>query len=267
MQFDPKTGDRLRESAEVPRIGVLTLQGSFVEHIGILRLLGISAVRVDRPEQVHALQGLIIPGGESTTLGQLMNTSGLAKAIVEAAQRGLAVYGSCAGLILLGRRADSTSGGSLNLLDIEVSRNWYGRQIDSFELDLDIADIDGPRFRAVFIRAPAIQNVGDSVAVLARLPDGAPVAVRSARHLATHDCISFSSRWHERLPIAVPVSMQRQMLSATAEPPKATLQRKMRFSIRQWAFQLTLHHDDWIGQSVDSRFGDLVLHFTRRMQA
>lgn len=199
MQFDPKTGDRLRESAEVPRIGVLTLQGSFVEHIGILRLLGISAVRVDRPEQVHALQGLIIPGGESTTLGQLMNTSGLAKAIVEAAQRGLAVYGSCAGLILLGRRADSTSGGSLNLLDIEVSRNWYGRQIDSFELDLDIADIDGPRFRAVFIRAPAIQNVGDSVAVLARLPDGAPVAVRSARHLATafHPELTGDARLHQ----------------------------------------------------------------------
>lgn len=198
MQVDPKSADCRRESTDMPRIGVLTLQGSFAEHIRILRLLGITAVRVNRPEQVHTLQGLIIPGGESTTLGQLMHISGLARAIIEATQRGLAVYGSCAGLILLSRRPDSAPGGSLGLLDIEVSRNWYGRQINSFELALDIAGIDGPPFRAVFIRAPAIQNLGDGVAVLARLPDGAPVAVRSTRHLATafHPELTGDSRVH-----------------------------------------------------------------------
>lgn len=198
MHVDEHFGNRRGAAADAPRIGVLALQGSFAEHIELLRFLDVSTVRVDRPEQVDTLEGLIIPGGESTTLAHLMNASGLTQAVLAATQRGLAVYGSCAGLVLLSKQPDGTVGKSLNLLDIEVSRNWYGRQINSFDLDLDIAGIDGPPFRAIFIRAPAIRNVGVNVEVLAKLPDGTPVAVRAGRHLATafHPELAGDPRFH-----------------------------------------------------------------------
>lgn len=181
------------------RIGVLVLQGSFAEHIDALQLLGISAVHVHRPEQLEALQGLIIPGGESTALIHLMNRSGLIEAIFAATQRGMAVYGSCAGLILLGRPSFDARNASLNLLDIEVSRNCYGRQINSFEIDLDVSCLGSAPFRAIFIRAPAIRSVGENVEVLARLPNGVPVAVRSTRHLATafHPELTGDPRFHQ----------------------------------------------------------------------
>lgn len=185
MQLQRDHIHQAASSTESCRIGVLVLQGSFAEHIESLRLLGVDAIRVNQPAHLETLHGLIIPGGESTTLIHLMNQSGMIQAIVAAARCGMAIYGSCAGLILLGRPFSHVSSNTLNLLDIEVSRNWYGGQINSFELDLDVADLDDGPFRAIFIRAPAILDVGTNVEVLARLPDGTPVAVRHARYLAT----------------------------------------------------------------------------------
>jgi len=170
------------------RIGVLALQGNFREHVQVLRRLGAETVEVRKPEQLDGLDGLVLPGGESTTFMRLMRLYGLDEAIAEF--RG-PVFGTCAGMIVLDRD-------HLGLVDIKVRRNAFGRQVASFETDLDVAGEDEP-VSAVFIRAPWVDEVGRNVEVLAEL-DGRPVLVREGRYLlaAFHPELTGETRLHER---------------------------------------------------------------------
>ena len=168
-----------------PKIGVLALQGDFREHIAMLESMGIAAPEVRLPAHMEGLDGLIIPGGESTTITKLMDRWGFRTALPQAVSDGMAVWGTCAGMIVLARRLVDPYPEPLGLLNVTASRNWFGRQVDSFEADFDVAGLDGGPFRAIFIRAPVIEETGDSVEVLAALPDGHPVAVRQGNLLAT----------------------------------------------------------------------------------
>ena len=166
------------------RIGVLAIQGDVIEHRSILRALGVEEAEVRVPEDLEGVDGLILPGGESTTIGKLMVRYGLDRSIPERVKHGLAVYGTCAGMILLARRAAGGEPPLLRLMDISVIRNAYGRQVDSFEADLEIPVL-GPRpLRGVFIRAPIIDHVGRGVEVLATR-EGRPVLVREGRLLVS----------------------------------------------------------------------------------
>jgi 5'-phosphate synthase pdxT subunit len=169
------------------RIGVLALQGNFREHAAMLRRLGAEAVEVRKPEQLEGLDGLVVPGGESTTFVRLMRLYGLEDAI-RAFQH--PVLGTCAGLIVLDRD-------HLGLVDVEVARNAYGRQVSSFEADLELAGEDEP-LRGVFIRAPRVTAAGDGVEVLAKL-DGEPVLLRQGRFLVAtfHPELTDDTRVHE----------------------------------------------------------------------
>ncbi len=171
-------------------IGVLALQGAFAEHSQMLAGLGIAAREVRLPAHLDGVDALIIPGGESTTIGKLLRITGLDEAIRSRAEAGMPVWGTCAGMILLGR--DVGDSGSkvvaqplLGLMDIRVRRNAFGAQLESFETNLvapEVADVPIP---AVFIRAPVVEEMGPDVTVLAALPDGRPVAVRQGSLLAT----------------------------------------------------------------------------------
>lgn len=167
------------------RIGVLALQGAFREHVVSLEALGVGALAVRLPDQLEDLAGLIIPGGESTTIGKLMKLYGFYEPIRRRCHDGMAVWGTCAGAILIATEIlDAVPDQEpLALMDIAVRRNAFGRQVDSFEADLDVAGLDGP-FRGVFIRAPWIERVGDGVEVVAR-HDGRVVAAADGRLLAT----------------------------------------------------------------------------------
>lgn len=180
------------------KIGVLALQGDFSEHIGMLQRLGNEAVEVRLPEQLASLNGLIIPGGESTTIGKLAVDYALIEPIRQFA-KDRAIWGTCAGAIFLSKDAHRQQP-LLGLMDITVSRNAFGRQVASFETDLDIPAIgDGAvPYHAVFIRAPLIEAVGEGVEVLARLPDGRIVAARQGRLLATsfHPELTEDIRFH-----------------------------------------------------------------------
>ena len=166
------------------RIGVLAVQGDVIEHLAALRRLGADDEEVRLPGDLAGLDGLIIPGGESTTIGKLMMEYGLERAVPEAVARGMAVYGTCAGMILMAKRASGGEPPLLRLMDIAVARNAYGRQVDSFETDLEIPVLGPPPLHAVFIRAPVIEEVGRGVDVLAKL-DGRPVLVRQGRLLVS----------------------------------------------------------------------------------
>jgi 5'-phosphate synthase pdxT subunit len=166
------------------KIGVLAIQGDVIEHRAALQRLGAEEVEVRLPEDLAGLSGLIIPGGESTTIGKLMVEYGLDRAIPDAVRQGMAVYGTCAGMILLARCASGGEPPLLRLMDIEVARNAYGRQVDSFEADLEIPVLGPPPLHAVFIRAPVIEEVGRRVEVLASL-DGRPVLAREGRLLVS----------------------------------------------------------------------------------
>ncbi len=179
------------------KIGVLALQGAFREHIEALRELGAEAVEVRLPEQLEGLDGLIIPGGESTAIGKLAVKYGLPEAIRRFAEEGKPVYGTCAGMILVSRDV----GGDqplLGMMDMEVERNAFGRQLDSFETDLPVPALGDEPFPAIFIRAPKIKSVGSAVDVLATLPDGTPVAAREGNMLVTafHPELSDDLRLH-----------------------------------------------------------------------
>lgn len=153
------------------RVGILALQGDVAEHAAMLRRCGVEPVRVRRPGDLAGLDALVLPGGESTTIGKLAVDYGLVEPLRDFVRSGKPVWGTCAGLILLARDAGHAQplvGG----LDVRVERNAFGRQVDSFETDLEIAGIDGGPFHAVFIRAPAITAVGPGVEVLARLDEG-----------------------------------------------------------------------------------------------
>lgn len=180
------------------QIGVLALQGDFAEHIAAFQRLGVSAREVRRPEELPGLDGLVIPGGESTTLGRLMSDSGLLEPLRELSQDGLPVWGTCAGLIVLARRTTDLQWPTLEALDIAVRRNAFGRQVDSFETDVPVPALGTKAFPAVFIRAPVIEEVSDGVQVLATLDDGRPVAVRQGNTLATafHPELTQDERFH-----------------------------------------------------------------------
>ena len=179
------------------KIGVLALQGAFVEHIALLRSLGVEAVPVRLPEGLEGLDGVIIPGGESTTIGKLLTTSGLFEPLRRTIEAGTPVYGTCAGMILLARDIGTTQP-TLGEMDIVVKRNAFGRQLDSFESDIAIPALGDEPFHAVFIRAPAIERVGANAEVLARLDDGTIVAARQGTLLATafHPELSGDTRLH-----------------------------------------------------------------------
>lgn len=165
------------------KIGVLALQGAFIEHIKALKALGADVVEVRLPQHLEGLDGLIIPGGESTTIGKLATSYGLIEPLREYASN-KPTWGTCAGLIFLAKDIGIESQPILGLMDIHVNRNAFGRQVDSFEVDLPIAGLDGDPFHAVFIRAPVITEVDNGVDVLAQLEDGRIVAVRQGHLLA-----------------------------------------------------------------------------------
>ena len=182
-------GTRIERMGEAPRIGILAVQGNFREHAAVLRRLGAEPVEVRKPEQLEQLDGLVIPGGESTAIMRLVRLYGLEDAI-----RGFGrpVLGTCAGMILLDRE-------HLGLLDVEVARNAYGRQVASFEADLELAGEERP-LRGVFIRAPRVVESGPEVEVLAEL-EGEPVLLRQGRLLVAsfHPELTDDTRVHERL--------------------------------------------------------------------
>ena len=187
-------------------VGVLALQGAFIEHILMLRSLGARAVEVRLPQELENLDGLIIPGGESTTVGKLATAYGLIEPIKQMAECGRAIWGTCAGLIFLARRVEGMAQPLLGLMDVAVVRNAFGRQVDSFETDISVPALDevaapeeqGVPFPAVFIRAPLIKSVGEGVAVLSRLIEGDIVAARQGSLLATafHPELTSDTRLH-----------------------------------------------------------------------
>ena len=187
-----------------PTIGVLALQGDFHKHAITLRALGACAREVRKPSQLDGLDGLIIPGGESTTIARLMLAYDLHEPVRRRGLAGLPIWGTCAGAILLANDVPGLDRPSLALLPITIERNAYGRQIDSFETDLDAralpATTDGtrPPYHAIFIRAPRIRSLRDGVEVL-MAHDGEPVAVRYRALLATtfHPELTTDRRWHQ----------------------------------------------------------------------
>ena len=183
----------------MPTIGVLAIQGDFLEHRQALARLGVEAPEIRLPHQLEDIDGLIIPGGESTTIAQLIDIYGFREALRERARQGMAVWGTCAGMIVIADRLTDARPEPLRLMDIEVSRNAFGRQVDSFEADIEFQDIEGAPFHCVFIRAPVVNRVGASVRTLAALDDGRPIAVRQGRLLATafHPELTGDSRIHE----------------------------------------------------------------------
>jgi pyridoxal 5'-phosphate synthase pdxT subunit len=181
-----------------PLVGVLALQGAFREHVEALEACGAQTRLVRLPPDLHGLDGLVIPGGESTTMVMLMERMGLLEAVGRAVRGGLPALGTCAGMIVLSDRiTDGREGqASLHALDIGVRRNGYGRQVESFEADVDVRGLDGGPFPGVFIRAPVVERVGRAQ-VLAEL-GGSPVAVRQGRvmALAFHPELSGDLRLH-----------------------------------------------------------------------
>jgi 5'-phosphate synthase pdxT subunit len=182
------------------KVGVLALQGDVREHIAALTDLGAHTVEVKLPEHLAGLDALVLPGGESTTMSLLLQSSGLLEPVAERLAGGMPAFGTCAGMILLATdvldgRPDQRS---FAMIDIAVRRNGFGRQVDSFETDLDVAGVDGGRVHAVFIRAPRVESVGDGVEVLADV-DGHPVLCRQGDILvaAFHPELSGDLRLHE----------------------------------------------------------------------
>ncbi len=180
------------------RVGALALQGDFREHLAVVRRLGHEGVEVRTPEELAGVDALVIPGGESTTIGRLATVYGLMDPLRERIEGGLPVLGTCAGLIFLAAAATDREQPQLGVLDVVVTRNAFGRQVDSFEADLEIAGFRRP-YHAVFIRAPWIEKVGEGVDVLARIDDGHPVFVRQGRLLAAsfHPELTDDDRIHE----------------------------------------------------------------------
>jgi len=180
-------------------VGVLAIQGDFLEHTQALARLGVDAPEIRLPGQLDGLDGLVIPGGESTTIAQLIDIYGFRAALKEKVESGMPMWGTCAGMIVLADRLIDHRPEPLHLINIEVSRNAFGRQVDSFEADIEIDEVIGPPFHCVFIRAPVVTVVGEGVKVLARLDDGRPIAVRQGNLLGTsfHPELTDDSRVHE----------------------------------------------------------------------
>ena len=183
------------------RIGVLASQGAFVEHISMLHQLEVEAVPVRLPRELMGLDGLVIPGGESTSIGRLMLDYNLMNEIRDRARNGLPVFGTCAGMILLAKKVEGSYLESMGLMDITLRRNAFGRQRDSFEAELSIPVLGEKTFPGVFIRAPVIVRAGDGVGILARLADDTTVAVREGKLLASafHPELTDDLRFHQYL--------------------------------------------------------------------
>ena len=181
------------------RIGVLALQGAFIEHINVIQQLGFEALAVRLPTELDGLNGLIIPGGESTTISQLMLDFKLMQPVRDLAQAGLPILGTCAGMILLAREVPDFSLETLRSMDIKVRRNAFGRQLDSFETDLEMPILGEKPFHAIFIRAPIIDKASSEVKILAKLPDGVVVAARQGKLVAAafHPELTNDFRFHQ----------------------------------------------------------------------
>lgn len=183
------------------KVGVLALQGDFQEHAEVLRRLGVDTCQVRLPGQLEGLSGLIIPGGESTTIGKLAESYGLIEPLREFGQE-RAIWGTCAGAIFLAKEVHRAQP-LLRLMDISIQRNAFGRQVESFETDIDVPELNqidpNPRpFHAIFIRAPLIESVYGTARALASLPDGRIVAALQGRLLATafHPELGYDDRFH-----------------------------------------------------------------------
>ncbi len=180
------------------RVGVLALQGAFIEHIKMLRELGAEAIQVRLPKDLENLDGLIMPGGESTTIGKLAVEYGLIEPL-KAFARVKPTWGTCAGMIFLAKDIGVDRQPILGLMDIQVNRNAFGRQIDSFETELDISVIPDKPFHAVFIRAPVVTGVQPNVEIISRLESGQIVGVQQEHLLATafHPELTNDNRLHQ----------------------------------------------------------------------
>ena len=181
------------------RIGVLAAQGAFAEHIAVLSQLGVDALPIRLPRDLTGLDGLIIPGGESTSISRLMRIYNLTDEIRGLAKEGLPILGTCAGMILLARENSNSDVEPLGLMDIRVKRNAFGRQKDSFETELSIPVLGEKPFPGVFIRAPAIERTNGKAEILARLADGTAVAARQGKLVASafHPELTGDLRFHQ----------------------------------------------------------------------
>ncbi|MEE9247878.1 MAG: pyridoxal 5'-phosphate synthase glutaminase subunit PdxT [Dehalococcoidia bacterium] len=180
------------------KIGILAVQGDFAEHCQVFKCLGVEPIEVRLPEHLEGVRGLVIPGGESTTITKLMDLYGLTKAIKERARSGMSVWGTCAGMIVVAHRIAEDGIQPLNLIDLDVRRNAFGRQVDSFEMDLAVPALGPAPFHAVFIRAPIIERLGSRVELLTQLEDGTPVAACQGGVLVTafHPELTGDTRFH-----------------------------------------------------------------------
>ena len=180
------------------KIGVLAAQGAFAEHITVLNRLDVEAVPVRLPEELNGVDGLIIPGGESTAVSRLIEAYGLGSIIKSMARDGMALFGTCTGMILMSTGISNNGVKSMGLMNIKVKRNAFGRQKESFETELSIPALGDELFPAVFIRAPIIEEAGNGVEVLTRLGDGTIVAARQGKMLAAafHPELTDDLRFH-----------------------------------------------------------------------
>ena len=183
-----------------PRVGVLAYQGDVREHLAALEAAGAAPVEVRRVEELHAVDGLVVPGGESTVIGKLAARYGLLEPLRERAAAGLPVFGTCAGMIFLAKEVEGPPQDLLGVLDVRVRRNAFGRQVASFEAEVDVKGVDGGPVAGAFIRAPWVADAGPEVEVLAEL-EGKVVAVRQGNLLATafHPELSGEVRLHRWL--------------------------------------------------------------------
>lgn len=183
-----------------PHIGVIALQGDFAAHLHMLKQLGVNGIAIRQREQLTDIDGIILPGGESTTIGKLMVLYGLHETVLSKIREGVPIWGTCAGLILLAKQTDNGLLGQplLASMDIRVRRNAFGSQRESFETDLSVPVLGEAPFHAFFIRGPLVESVGPQVEVLATLDDGTIVAVREGTMLGTafHPEVSADARFH-----------------------------------------------------------------------
>jgi 5'-phosphate synthase pdxT subunit len=200
------------------QIGILSLQGAFAEHARMLDSIGVRPVLVRLPAHLEGLSGLILPGGESTTMRKLIDRWGLRDPILELARHRVPMLGTCAGMILLAARISDGDEPVFPLLDMAVKRNAFGRQLESFEADVDVPVLGDTPVHGVFIRAPLVESVGPGVDVLARLDDGRVVAARQGSAMATafHPELAGEPRFHRLLAT---------MAGAFAEPAEGTGRR------------------------------------------
>jgi len=183
----------------LPKIGILAIQGDVQEHTLVLNQIGVEVAEVRLPDELDGLDGLIIPGGESTTIIQLFDLYGLRNPLISKIQSGMPTWGTCAGMIVLAGSLIDERPDPLHLMDIEVSRNAFGAQVDSFESFISVKHIGDSKIRAVFIRAPVVTKVGKNVEIMAKLDNGIPVCVRDQNMLATafHPELTEDNRIHQ----------------------------------------------------------------------